>query len=624
MVAKRRSKVLLVLAGLALLAGLIVGEPAMNRPQSSFLGGEVSPLLVHRPDLPVADAGLRESENALTVDVGMVTRRPGTIYVQSVETAGTPAVAATYKYTYISENTTVWGIPIHDTTMASFDVGGVARNAGGGYVGLPWVGHPFSPGDIIRITGTTNYGGNRLVRSGTTANEIQILATYVAETFDGTEVAVKVIGNIYQGYGRSVQDSNGNLYLGTNYDNSNATAITKVEADGTRVYDAFVWPAYINSYYTTMAMAMTPNDRYLYVLMIGTGSGGYVMKFDVSDGSLLWSNNQTNLGYDLALDADGNAYVCHFTGNMMKFAAADGAETSLTLMGLKKNNAILQSIRNAVVVDDDLGIVVGGGRGYTSTSSGASIISLMYNLSVRTLDDSAGDQVRVGGTYTSEGNTWTYSVGTGCVAVRGGYIYVLLRGVTPSRIYKYQWNGSSLTAIADWEGPRYGRGLYFDLYGNLVVVNQTQDLHVDDILYFYDTAGNSLGHISGMHTEMLLLWDSVGYMHGNATFWGELGSDAIPSSAPASANAVRLEPFIYSEEDAYVLCFGHKSLSFLRGTGQVLNDDGTAYALATPYDGNDLFTLAFHHSADVMYITSTTGRYSPRKLQRNLRVSAEQ
>jgi len=57
----------------------------------------------------------------------------------------------------------------------------------GGYTGIPITAHGFSTGQKIILSGTTNYDGTYVVESASSTNEVVILATYVAETFAGTE-----------------------------------------------------------------------------------------------------------------------------------------------------------------------------------------------------------------------------------------------------------------------------------------------------------------------------------------------------------------------------------------------------------------------------------------------------
>jgi hypothetical protein len=68
--------------------------------------------------------------------------------------------------------------------------GGLLDNAaavdkGGGLVGIPITGHPYTAGETIRIANTTNYNGDFTVDATTTVNEVVITSAYVAETFDG-------------------------------------------------------------------------------------------------------------------------------------------------------------------------------------------------------------------------------------------------------------------------------------------------------------------------------------------------------------------------------------------------------------------------------------------------------
>ncbi len=70
-------------------------------------------------------------------------------------------------------------------TPASLDAA-VAVDKGGGLVGIPITGHTFAVGEYVKIQDSINYDVESLVDSET-ANEVVITATYVAETFLGTE-----------------------------------------------------------------------------------------------------------------------------------------------------------------------------------------------------------------------------------------------------------------------------------------------------------------------------------------------------------------------------------------------------------------------------------------------------
>jgi hypothetical protein len=70
---------------------------------------------------------------------------------------------------------------------AAINDGESAVDKGGGLVGIPITAHPFSAGDVVTISGTTNYDGAETIVSET-ANEIVITATYEIEEFSGTDV----------------------------------------------------------------------------------------------------------------------------------------------------------------------------------------------------------------------------------------------------------------------------------------------------------------------------------------------------------------------------------------------------------------------------------------------------
>lgn len=78
---------------------------------------------------------------------------------------------------------------------------------------------------------------------------------------------------------------------------------------------------------------------------------------------------------------------------------------------------------------------------------------------------------------------------------------------------------------------------------------------------------------------------------------------------------VKLIPFIFSIEQAYILEFGHLYVRFYRNEGVLLNALGTAaYELVTPYTQDDLDALDFTQSADVLYLVHPN--YAPRVLNR--------
>ena len=80
------------------------------------------------------------------------------------------------------------GILLRDVTR--FFNAAAAVDKGAGKVGIPDTAHGFATGQSITIAGTTNYNGTFTVDATSSANEIVITATFVAETFATTDSAV--------------------------------------------------------------------------------------------------------------------------------------------------------------------------------------------------------------------------------------------------------------------------------------------------------------------------------------------------------------------------------------------------------------------------------------------------
>ena len=80
-----------------------------------------------------------------------------------------------------------------------------------------------------------------------------------------------------------------------------------------------------------------------------------------------------------------------------------------------------------------------------------------------------------------------------------------------------------------------------------------------------------------------------------------------------SSKKVRLIPFVFKTEQAYMLEFGHNYMRIVMNYGQV-QSSGTPYEIATPYIESDLPNLKFIQSKDVMWIVD--GRNPVKKLSR--------
>lgn len=81
-----------------------------------------------------------------------------------------------------------------------------------------------------------------------------------------------------------------------------------------------------------------------------------------------------------------------------------------------------------------------------------------------------------------------------------------------------------------------------------------------------------------------------------------------------SHSRVRLVPFEFSTTQAYVVEFGGEYCRFFKDRGQILNEDSTCYEISSPYAAEDVATLYYAQSADVLYIAHP--KYAPRKLLR--------
>jgi hypothetical protein len=86
-----------------------------------------------------------------------------------------------------------FGAPTRSDVAAQTLDAGSARNAGSGLVGLPLTGHGYTAGTQVKIAGSTNYNGVHTLAASTSANELVIATTYVAETLAGDETVTPCI-----------------------------------------------------------------------------------------------------------------------------------------------------------------------------------------------------------------------------------------------------------------------------------------------------------------------------------------------------------------------------------------------------------------------------------------------
>lgn len=155
-----------------------------------------------------------------------------------------------------------------------------AVDNGDGTVTLPMplpadgeVTHLFRAGDLVTISGTVNYNGDTILpdQTGAADGELLITASYVAETFAGTET-VRLSGRV------AVDNGNGTVSLPC--PDHGYVGGESVEISGTTNYDGS---------YTLAAQAdpdvLTITATYVAEVI----NGGSVRVLVVSDGSVVWT-----------------------------------------------------------------------------------------------------------------------------------------------------------------------------------------------------------------------------------------------------------------------------------------------------------------------------------------------
>ena len=113
-------------------------------------------------------------------------------------------------------------------------------------------------------------------------------------------------------------------------------------------------------------------------------------------------------------------------------------------------------------------------------------------------------------------------------------------------------------------------------------------------------------YFNALHT----LENMTVFPHGGAT--RRMGLEFI-AEAGDSTKPVRLIPFEFSTEQAYILEFGDAYMRVFKDGGQV-QSGGSAYEETTGYAAEDLFGIRYAQSADTMYLVH--GDYEINKLTR--------
>ncbi len=486
----------------------------MNKEIVSFNAGEMTAKSDALENIEKYQSGCRHLESMLPRIYGSAERRPGTIITGVAGELKRAIYSPPHNaITYFSEVGQIWGIPLDfsNYTALTLDTDGVARDIGGGVVGLPCAGHPFVAAQVVRIVGTTNYNGVFTLQSGTAIDELRITDTYNAETFDGTETVVQFI-DLAASVGRMDMDEDGNLYFGTNIISANC--VTKVSDAGLTINTTFLTPDTAFNGTTCVGIKVSTNSDYLYVY----ANYNRIWKFDLSDGSQVWSvgvSASINYrGFNIDIDSSDNVYVCQSSKNLAKVAAADGVVTVFTdtkgiggiagVYDVHVNNSMSYTSGKTGVV------ITGGFDSKLANDTG------IYNLSIRDLDDTGGTQIALGGTY-EDGALWkTYIIATGFIITYNNYIYVLCNNI----VYKLDTDLATIATIAAGDMPDYPAGLFVDFWGRIVIIDQDfTSYDGTDIFYFYDTDLNFINKTpQTFYLSILSSWDALAYTQGNVVF----------------------------------------------------------------------------------------------------------
>ncbi|KKL55466.1 hypothetical protein LCGC14_2255140, partial [marine sediment metagenome] len=489
---------------------------------SVFSSGEMTPDLYGRTDAREFYSGLRILENMYTWAQGPVTKRPGTYFVAEVAsgvlTAEIPATSTpgTYSLTYISAIDEVWGIPLGNIGMNwTFETGAVV-DEGGGIVSLPAAGHPFTAGETIVIHNTANYEGSQTVHANTTDEKIHITDTFVSETLDGGETAVKHIDGLDTGETYLVRTADGTMYYGHDRKGSspNIYFITRIDTDGTTsTSDNWLDEVFGTSSSQCRGLALSPDDAFLYMWRdIDVATDVQVMyKFNLSTGATVWANNEARLsgGFDMGLDAGGNTYGAMANNRNYKKYDSDGNRTELVSRHGVYNTKI----------DDDIGILIGAGN---ETDN--------FNIWATSLADiSIWDGIMIGTSLISR--NWITTDGT-------NIFVVALDSSEPNfQLYRLIWDGADLAIELQADGPAdHVAGIFIDLWDNIVVVRADWITPQLDAFHYYDKDFNFLG-IAEDTVEMLDAWDSP---TGGAHFSGGIVFDGVIATETPGTPAVEI------------------------------------------------------------------------------------
>lgn len=117
--------------------------------------------------------------------------------------------------------------------------------------------------------------------------------------------------------------------------------------------------------------------------------------------------------------------------------------------------------------------------------------------------------------------------------------------------------------------------------------------------------------IQKYNTACEILQNMVIYPHGGIT--RRMGLEFIED---AKTDEIRLIPFEYNREQAYVLEFGHNYIRFFRSGAQLLEADLSGpLEIYSPYESTEIQDISFCQSNDVLYLAHKN--FPPMKLTRS-------
>jgi hypothetical protein len=434
------------------------------------------------------------------------------------------------------------------------------------YLTATMSGHPFAPGDVVYISGAPgNWSGYRTIIA-TTENTFDFVADVsggLPESSppiftDENRVHLKYNYNFSASLGFAKTDPDGNLYYCSELTADRVLKVTAPTATvNRRTIQGTTWMAddaneeiTINAF--SYDIMITKDGLYLYYAVKGVdpllGLTNKVWKYRLSDGAVMWWNGVADSYTRLGVDDDGNVY-CGTGTTVVKLAAADGSlsdtYTNVRLGGSSIGDMKVSSYNNVIVT--------------TSIGLSTSTLRLEY------LDKSGSASWVYTDTYPGEA-----LVGTS-VVLFDGYVYVAgSQGGKANTIYKLDY---TLTVVDSETVPDYIdtspfardasiQGLYIDVYGNLVCVNQnTVGTANPNMILYYDPSSLDLQASDSTWHGQLGGWSS----NGEVFLDSGIAPPDFPNSAfPGTPDAARLIPFVFNTDDSYILVFDDLTLGLLR------------------------------------------------------------